>query len=83
MKITLKCFAFLARHLPAHAKKNAAEVELQEGTSVNNVIDMFQIDREDAYLVILNGVFVCSEDRDSTLLKEGDTLALWPEVAGG
>ncbi len=83
MKITLKCFAFLAKHLPVYAKKNAAEVELQEGTSVNNVIDMFQIDREDAYLVILNGVFVCGEDRDTTLLNEGDTLALWPEVAGG
>ncbi len=83
MKITLKCFAFLAKHLPPHAQRNAAEVDITEGMSVNDVIDAWHIDREDAYLVILNGVFVCVEDRDSTLLKAGDTLALWPEVAGG
>lgn len=83
MKITLKCFAFLAKHLPSHAQRNAAEIEITEGMSVNNIIDAYHIDREDAYLVILNGVYVCGENRDTTLLKEGDTLALWPEVAGG
>lgn len=83
MKIVLKCFASLSNHLPPHAQRNAAEVEITEGMSINEIIDHFHIDREEAYLVILNGVFVCSEERDNTRLKEGDTLALWPEVAGG
>lgn len=83
MNITLKCFADLKRHLPAHAKANAAQVEVDAEMSVYQVIDLFKIDREEAYLVILNGVFVCPPDRDSTILKENDTLALWPEVAGG
>lgn len=83
MKITLKCFAGLARHLPAHAKANQAPVEIDENMSVHQVIDFFKIDREEAYLVILNGVFICPPDRDSTILLEHDTLALWPEVAGG
>jgi len=83
MNITLKCFAGLKRHLPPHAKANAALVEVDADMSVHQVIDFFKIDREEAYLVILNGVFVCPPDRDSTLLKEKDVLALWPEVAGG
>ena len=64
-------------------QRNAAEVNVEDGMNVNQVIDHFRIDREDAYLVILNGVFVCTQDRDTTRLKSGDTLALWPEVAGG
>ena len=69
--------------MPAHAKANAASVEIDENMSVHQVIDFFKIDREEAYLVILNGVFICPPDRDSTILVENDTLALWPEVAGG
>ena len=83
MKIVLKCFASLASHLPPHAQRNAAQVEMTDGMSVNDIIDHYHIDREDAHLVILNGVFICCEDRDNIKLKEGDTLALWPEVAGG
>ena len=83
MKINLKCFAFLARHLPPHAKANAAVIEIEENMSVHQVIDLYGIDREEAYLVILNGVFVCPPDRDTTILNADDTLALWPEVAGG
>lgn len=83
MLITLKCFAGLKRHLPPHAKANQCSVEIESEMSVYQVIDFFQIDREEAYLVILNGVFVCPPERDSTILKENDILALWPEVAGG
>ncbi len=83
MDITLKCFAGLSRHLPAHAKANAARVDIAAGMSVHEVIDFFNIDREEAYLVILNGVFICPPDRDTTILQQDDTLALWPEVAGG
>ena len=83
MKIQLKCFASLAQYLPVGAKFNAAMVEIPENFNVYQAIDFFKISREEAYLVILNGVFVCPQDRDSTILKEHDTLALWPEVAGG
>ena len=83
MKITLKCFAFLAKHLPKNAKANAAIVDIEDNMSVHQVIDLFSINREEAYLVILNGVFICPPDRDSTILVANDTLALWPEVAGG
>jgi len=83
MKITLKCFATLSKHLPAHAKANAAVVEVSDNITVHEAIDYFKIDRDEAHLVIVNGIFICPPDRDSAILKENDTLALWPEVAGG
>lgn len=83
MNITLKCFASLARHLPANIEQHAAKVTIENGMSVYQVIDFFNIDRDEADVVILNGVFISAPDRESTILVENDTLALWPEVAGG
>jgi len=83
MKITLKCFATLSKHLPTHAKANAAIVEIKDNMTVHEAIDYFKISREEAHLVIVNGIFVCPPDRDKTILKDNDTLAVWPEVAGG
>jgi len=48
------------------------------------VIDHYRVPRELAHLVLVNGHFVCDTDRDQAgQLKEGDTLAIWPPVAGG
>ena len=35
------------------------------------------------HLVLINGVFVPPEERATSFLKEGDTLAVWPPIAGG
>ncbi|MBU0654099.1 MAG: MoaD/ThiS family protein [Gammaproteobacteria bacterium] len=84
MNITLKLYANLSGLLPARAQRNAAEVEVADNASLNTVIDQFKVPRESAHLVLLNGVFVCHEDRDRPgRLQAGDVLAIWPPVAGG
>jgi len=84
MKITFKLYATLGDLLPPHAKRNIAEIEVDETVTLNSIIDQYQVPRELAHLVLINGVFVCDADRDeSGLLKEGDVLAIWPPVAGG
>ena len=83
MKITLKLYATLTDLLPAGAFQNAAEIELPEGATLNAVIDKFRIPRELAHLVLINGSFHCDADWDKLALNEGDTLAIWPPVAGG
>ncbi|MFT5113782.1 MAG: molybdopterin synthase sulfur carrier subunit [Parasphingorhabdus sp.] len=83
MQITLKLFASLGDNLPGHAKKNAAEIEVENSISLNQLIDTYQVPRELAHLVLVNGIFYCEADRDASLLKEGDTVAIWPPVAGG
>lgn len=83
MNVRLKLFASLADYLPPHAKDNIAEVELPEGITVAGVIDHYNLPIEQCHLVLLNGVFVVPERRATQAMVAGDTLALWPPVAGG
>ena len=81
--ITLKCFAFLGQYLPAGAKGNTATLQVEAGKTVAQVIADLNIDREEVELAILNDQFIDLLAREHTDLKDQDTLALWPEVAGG
>ena len=84
MNITFKLYATLTDLLPPNRERNIASIEIEEDASLNDVIDRYQVPRELAHLVLINGVFVCDADRDQKgALKEGDALAIWPPVAGG
>ena len=49
-----------------------------------SLIKQFHISDDEAHLVLVNGHFVnCGEDRDQRKLTEGDTVSIWPPVAGG
>jgi hypothetical protein len=83
MRIRLKLFADLSRYLPAGAIRNTAELEVPDGATPYQVMDLCRVPRDQAHLVVRNGVFVLPNQRSSLALAEGDTLALWPPVAGG
>lgn len=83
MRINLKLFATLSEHLPPGAKQNRASVVVPDGANPDQVMDLCHVPREQAHLVVLNGVFVLPHQRSSLALSEDDTLALWPPVAGG
>lgn len=84
MKITLKLYATLGELLPPGAIENAAQIEVAPEATPNDIIDRYKVPRELAHLVLINGLFTGAEDRDRPgRLREGDTLAIWPPVAGG
>ena len=84
MNLELKLFAGLEDYLPADAVDNSVRLDIHESTTVHDIIDRFQVPRKDAHLILLNGVFIVPEERDKAgIFKDGDTLALWPKVAGG
>lgn len=83
MRITLKLFAALAPYMPAGAVDNAAPVDLEEGATVAEALDRFQVPRGLCHLVLVNGIFVPPGERGARVLAEGDVLAAWPPVAGG
>ena len=83
MRIRLKLFATLSGYLPANAVRNEAEVEVPMGATPYQVMELYRVPREQAHLVVLNGVFVPAHQRETLALTDGDTLALWPPVAGG
>ena len=83
MQIELKLYASLGEYLPPGARANAAKIEVEEAMTPNALIDRYRVPREQAHLVLLNGQFVPPEQRDQALIGDGDTLAVWPPVAGG
>lgn len=84
MKIKFKLYATLQHLLPAHAVDNAVEIEVEEAITLHEVIDKFSVNRKDAHLVLVNGVYFDCQGRDEPgVLVEGDVVAVWPPVAGG
>ncbi len=83
MKITLKLYASLMPYLPERESRHAIDLEIDPTDTPYDVIERMGIPKNLAHLVIVNGVFVCGDERDKTQFKKGDVLAIWPEVAGG
>lgn len=88
MQVTFKLFAMLADHLPQQVdgrnrEGNALVLELPEGTTVQQVIDRFNLPVKLVHLVLVDGAFVPKEARAERALKANETLAIWPPIAGG
>ncbi len=83
-KVTFKLFATLQDYLPAEAKKtNALALDLEPGTTVAQVVERFALPIRLVHLVLIDGTFIAPADRAGRVLKDGETLAIWPPVAGG
>jgi sulfur carrier protein ThiS len=84
MRITLKLFANLVKHLPPESLRTSQlDLEAREGTTLLELIRRFQVPLELCAMVLVNGVFIPQEDLASRLLEEGDVVAIWPPVGGG
>ncbi len=84
MKITLKLFAMLTDYLPAQGRDgNVVQLEVPGGATIGDVIDPLGLPPKLVHLVLVNGAYVAPAQRSARTLREGDTLAIWPPIAGG
>ena len=80
MKIQLNLFASLTRFLPApEGTAFSNVVDLDEGTTIDVLLDRLKIPREQPKIIFLNGLHAGG----TTVLKEGDRLGIFPPLAGG
>ncbi len=75
ISVTIKLFADLTQFGPA--KK---ETKLPEGSSINTIFDNYKIPKEKKTIILINSL--PHYDRNSAL-KDGDTIAIFPPLAGG
>jgi sulfur carrier protein ThiS len=83
MKMNIELYASLMEYLPPGNQRFRREIDVPDGANVQQIIDQFNITDEQAHIVLVNGHFVCGEDRSNRELIPNDTVAIWPPVAGG
>jgi molybdopterin converting factor small subunit len=85
MRITFKLHASLSDYLPAESrgKLNAVEIDVPEETTLDSLIERYRLPRKSVHLVLINGVFLAPADRPAARFADGDTIAIWPPIAGG
>ena len=83
MNITFKLFATLTELLPANRKYNAVQLDIAPQTTIDDLVERFQVPPKLVHLVLINGVYVAPAERATRTMVEGDVLAIWPPVAGG
>ncbi len=83
MKIKFKLFASLSKYLPEGSVGNSTYIEILANTSIHDVLVRYEIPKDTVHLVLLNGIYIEPEERETPIFSEGDVLALWPPVAGG
>lgn len=79
MHVTVKLFATLVRFRNGTQVAKPFEVELPDGSVVQDLIDILKIPAEETHVVFVNNII---EDADSKL-KDGDVVGMFPPVGGG
>jgi molybdopterin converting factor small subunit len=80
MHIEVKLFANLRKKLPPGSSGSKAQLMLADGATIAMLIDHLSIPVELAQMVLVNGEQTREFDR---ALSEGDTVSIFPPVAGG
>jgi sulfur carrier protein ThiS len=85
MNITFKLHASLRDFLPADAAhhRTTVNIDVPEGSTVQNVIDHYALPSQQVHLVLVDGVYLHKDQRLTRMLKAGEALAIWPPIAGG
>lgn len=83
MKIYIEFYASLMKYPPPGPSRFRREIKIDDSMVLSDLIKQYQISKEEAHIVLVNGHFVNFEDRDTKTMTENDTVAIWPPVAGG
>lgn len=82
MNITIKFFSNLMEYLPETADGNSIELTVSDTQTPNQLLERYKVPREEAQMMMCNGVFLPVEARGQPL-REGDVLSIWPTIQGG
>ncbi len=79
MQVKVKLFATLRDYLPKDSDGRSCLMDIDEKTTIEQIIATFNIPEEIPKIILVNGLNGTMEQT----LKEGDELSIFPPVAGG
>jgi molybdopterin converting factor small subunit len=79
MTITVALYAGLARYRPPGAQNRQATLDVPDGVTVREVLRQLGMPDDVACIPVVNRTRVTAE----RVLRDGETLSLFPPLAGG
>jgi molybdopterin converting factor small subunit len=80
MKVQVKLMATLRSKLPPDTKGGTVQLDLDQGATVQTVLDRLDIGSGLVHVVMVNDAMETDRSRP---LADGDSLVILPPVAGG
>ncbi len=74
IRVTVRLFATLRQN-----REKEMIMEVPDGTSTKDIIERLNIDQKDAAILMING----RGAKLDTILKDSDTVAIFPPLGGG
>ncbi|MBP1723239.1 MAG: ThiamineS protein [Deltaproteobacteria bacterium] len=79
MRMEVKLFANFREYLPPGSDSYSCWVDLEEGSTIGQALEKLKIPDSIPMITLVNGLHRTFEDT----LHPGDTLSIFPPVAGG
>ena len=84
MQIELKMFMKFKEYLPKNSENGRTLLGIKEGSTFKDLMQMLGMPNEEDKIIVINGIsFKPSEMLNARKMGEGDTVALFPPIAGG
>lgn len=79
IQVRLKLIANLRQFLPAGAQRGTCMLHVPAGSSIGELLERVGVPEPGGEVVLLNG----RDARLDDFVQEGDTVAVFPRIAGG
>ena len=79
MKVEINLFATLTAYLPDKVRENNRMMEVEDGTTIGELLQQLRIPSGKAKLIFLDG----AHTDVGAVLKEGSRVGIFPPVGGG
>ena len=79
MKVKLKLLATYRNALPPEATEGEIELTISGGMSAAGLVERYGVPVDESSVILVNG----STPKPEEFLKEGDTVFVFPAIAGG
>ena len=83
MQVSVTLFGGLRHFLPPGSSFNRCEIEVDDGASLETLLDRIPIPADKPFLVLLNDSKINAEDYAGIEIKSSDEIVLLPPIKGG
>ena len=83
MIVRVNLYAMLRDMLPPESDGEGLDLEVEEGTTPQQIIDQLEIPEVMAHLVMLDGFHLIPDEVKNRAIKIGEIMSIFPPIAGG